>query len=337
MKRLVLRVVLLTLAMAACGGGWIWWRASAWLDQPLAAEGGTKRFEVPKGATFKAVTRQLARAGVIDEPLFFEWHGRLKGAGRNIKAGVYAVDLSMSPRSLLERLEAGTLPPQIKLTVLEGWNRWQIADRLAALGVGSRAQFLARVKRDGLEGRLFPDTYWLDKGTTLDRVIGLLTRRFEQVWAEEIKGRPDAAELGRKGAKRLKLLKLASLVEREARTDRDRRLVARVFLNRLAIPMRLQTDPTCVYGPKLYKKRAHPRYCKDKSSKYSTYVIDGLPPTPIANPGRASIKAALNPESSTRAGKLLYFVAKRDGSREHHFSATYAEHRSAVTRYLKGR
>ncbi len=270
----------------------------------------------------------LRREGVVEDPLVFEWYGRYREVGRRIKAGTYAVDLSITPRELLGRLEAGTLPAQVRITIPEGYNRWQVADLLAKQGLVDRAEFLRRVERDGLEGRLFPDTYWVRKDAGLDAVIDLLTRRFDEVWEQLLKEQPGAK------VDRGRTINLASLVEKEARTERDRPLVARVFLNRLEKKMRLQTDPTCVYGPELYEETPHPRFCKDPSSRYSTYVIDGLPPTPIANPGRAALRAVLAPARGPGADELLYFVARRDGSGEHHFSATYEEHRKAVQRYL---
>ncbi|CAN0576160.1 unnamed protein product [Laminaria digitata] len=128
---------------------------------------------------------------------------------------------------------------------------------------------------------------------------------------------------------------LASIVERETNHDPERDLVARVFLNRLERDMRLQTDPTCVYGEETYDKIPSPTYCKNPLNRYSTYIIDGLPPGPISNPGLASLKASLIPANSDDARRYLFFVAKRDGSGAHHFTRTFAEHREAIKKYLK--
>jgi len=212
---------------------------------------------------------------------------------------------------------------------------YKIADLLSKKGLVDRRDFLARVKRGGLEGKLFPDTYLFAPEVETEALLERLTDRFAAVWSDLASAHPGVADVRTKTGRR-KLLILASLVEREAQTNRDRFLVARVFYNRLEKGMKLQTDPTCVYGPKLYRKAAHPRYCKDPKSKYSTYVIAGLPPTPIANPGRAALKAVLAPAQGAKASKLLFFVAKRDGSGEHHFSETYAEHSRAVRKYLMG-
>ncbi len=327
MKRLIAVLALLILLAGGLGGfGWSY--SNAYLDEPMGKGDQHKQVEIPKGATFDSVVRRLAQAGVVHNPRVFRWYGRYKKVGKRIRAGHYSVNMAWTPRQLLDKLEKGVLPPQVKLTIPEGWNRWQIADRLAALGLAKRAAFLKKVEREDLEGRLFPDTYWIRKDATLDEVIRVLTDRSDAIMREILEGRSEY----RSPAARRRLLVLASLVEKEARTERDRGLVSRVFHNRLAKGMKLQTDPTCVYGAALYKETPHPRYCKDPESRYSTYVIDGLPPTPIANPGAAAIRATVRPSTGP---KLLYFVARRDGSGEHHFSETHDEHRAAVQRYLK--
>lgn len=330
--RWLIRLTLFALLVAAGAAAYGYHRMQ-WLDAPLAAEGGTARFEIPPGAGFKAIVARLADEGIVDDPLVFELYGRYREVGTRIKAGRYEVDLTQTPRELLAALEAGTLPPSVRITIPEGHNRWQIADSLAAAGLVDRAEFLARVEREDLEGRLFPDTYELHPDASLDTVIATLTRRFDQIWTAVLAAAPPAARPTTPEAIR-EVLILASLIEKEARTARDRRLVSRVFHNRVARGMKLQTDPTCVYGAEIYREVPHPRFCRDPESRYSTYVIDGLPPGPIANPGRDALAAALAPADDPQAAKLLYFVARRDGTGEHHFSETLAEHQRAVRRYL---
>ncbi len=336
MRRL-LRIFLLLLLVAGGVGGYGAHRALKYLDAPIDAQGGETRVEIPKGAHFREVVRLLADAGLVRDPLVFEWYGRYLKAERGVKAGVYAIDRAMTPRTLLEELRRGALPEQVLVTLPEGYNRWQIADALSKAGVADRAAFLAHVERDDLEGRLFPDTYWIKKGATLDEVVRLLTGHFEAVFDEVVKGHPEEAKLRSDPVARRRLLIIASLVEKEAKTEEDRPLIARVFENRLQRGMKLETDPTCVYGADIYQEVPHPRFCRDASSRYSTYVISGLPPTPIANPGRASLVAALRPATGERAEKLLYFVAKRDGTGAHHFSETFGEHDKAVDRFLRQR
>lgn len=331
MRWLIRLTVVLALILAAAAL-YSWQRLSA-LDRPLSPAGGTARFEIPPGAGFKQIIARLHAADIVKDPFAFELYGRYLGVGTRIQAGRYEVDLTQTPRELLAALERGTLAPSLRITIPEGYNRWQIADLLADAGLVDRAAFLARVEADDLEGRLFPDTYELPPDPPLDAVIATLTRRFDAVYADVLAATPPAARPTTPAAHR-DLLILASLVEKEARTERDRRLVSRVFANRLAQGMPLQTDPTCVYDARHYRETPHPRYCRDPQNRYSTYVIDGLPPGPIANPGRAALTAALAPAEGLGAAKLLYFVARRDGTGEHHFSETYAEHQRALRRSL---
>lgn len=305
-------------------------RSFLFLNAPLKAGGGSRIFAIPEGASYRQVVRNWARQNMIRDPLVMEWYGRLTGKGQKIQAGYFEIDLSMTPRQLLDQLISGCLVSQIRLTVPEGFNRWQVADLLEEKGLARRDAFLKRVEDEKLEGKLFPDTYFFNKNASLDKIVGRLTARFDSVFQALIAGRNLDADEERD------LLILASLVEKEARTDRDRGLCARVFYNRLAKGMKLQTDPTCVYSEQLYKSRANPSTCRDQKNLYSTYVISGLPPGPISNPGLASLKAALDPPSGPDVDRLIYFVAKRDGSGEHFFSETYEEHQKAVNRYLKG-
>ncbi len=337
MKRLIVRLIVLAALITGGLAGYGYLRASRYLDAPIDPAGGVRSVEIPKGAGFRTIVARLEAAGIVGDPLVFEWYGRYRQLGRRIKAGTYRVDLSTSPRALLQQLDEGSLPPQIRVTLKEGWNRWQIADALSAAGVVDRAAFLARVKREHLEGRLFPDTYWIKEGASLDAVIRVLTERFDEVFDEVIRGHPEERAWRTDPTARARLVNLAALVEKESRTDRDRKLVSRVFANRLSKGMKLQTDPTCVYGPETYREVPHPRFCRDPDNAYSTYMIEGLPPTAIGNPGRAALDAAARPAGGKGAAKLLYFVARRDGSGEHHFSETYDQHRAAVKRYLVDR
>jgi UPF0755 protein len=312
-------------------------RATGYLDAPIAAEGGIKRVTIEKGSTFKQIASNLEAEGLVRDRLVFDLYGRFIGAGTNIKAGVYELDMAWTPRDLLEKLQSGGLVPQIKVTIPEGYNRWQIADLLSEAKLVDRSRFLDKVDREDLEGRLFPDTYWIKVGAPLNEVVGVLTKRFDEVFEETLRGAPGENEIRSNPDERRRMLIIASLVEKEAQSDKDRGLIARVFFNRIAKGMKLETDPTCVYSARNYKEVPHPRFCKDKDNAYSTYVIPGLPPTAIANPGRESLDATLRPTSTGNAASLLYFVAKRDGTGEHHFSATWEEHDAAVDRYLRGK
>ncbi|MFN3198195.1 MAG: endolytic transglycosylase MltG [Bradymonadia bacterium] len=329
--RLIKRLILLALVGGIGIGAYGYVRVTNYLDTAIGAAGTIETVKIPKGITFKRAVAQLSEAGVVTDPMVFEWYARMVEQ-TDVKAGTYAIDLGTTPRDLLEQLGKGGLIPQVKITVPEGLNKWEIADLLSEKGLVDRAKFLQKIDAEKLEGRLFPDTYQIRNDATLDQIVARLTGRFDEVFSATIKGElPEGIESPEA------LLTLASLVEKEARVDEERPIIARVFLNRIAKGMKLQTDPTCVYGAELYTQKPHPRYCKDPANRYSTYVIDGLPPSPIANPGAAAIKAAMHPAEDDRAKTLLFFVAKQDGSGRHVFTADYKDHVRAVNRYLRGK
>lgn len=332
MMRWIGRLLLLLIVGALGLGVYGYFRVTGYLDAPLGAASERRTVEIPKGASFKATMTALTEAGVVTDPLVFEGYARFEKATADVKAGVYDVEMgALTPRDLLRLLAEGAPAAQLKLTIPEGLNKWEIADLLAEKGIADRAAFLAKVEAEGLEGRLFPDTYMLPEQPSLDQIVGRLTGRFDEIFS----GLDGAEGLDAEGQRRA--LILASLVEKEARVAEERPIIARVFENRLEKGMKLQTDPTCVYGPKIYKERAHPRFCRDPESRYSTYMIEGLPPTPIANPGAAALQAALKPAEDARSKTLLFFAAKQDGSGRHAFSATYDEHKRAVNTYLRRR
>lgn len=319
-----LGIVLLVIILAL--GAYSWVRVQS-LDEPLGHGDQSVTVEIKPGMGFNRIVTTLGEAGVLKDPLVFKLYVKWVKADRGIKAGTYVIDLGWTPKRLITALREGTLPAQTRVTIPEGYNRWQIADLLSKKGLIDRVRFLRAVERDNLEGRLFPETYFFGSDATTDEVIARLTGQFDK----ELK-----AVLGGKTVTDLnRFINLASLVEKESKHPLDQKKVARVFENRIARKMKLQTDPTCVYGESLYTKVPHPRYCKDPNSRYSTYVIKGLPPTAIANPGRTAMAAVLAPYDGPNADKLLFFVAKRDGTGTHHFSTTYAEHNRAVDRYLR--
>lgn len=329
MKRLLLLILIAGLGFA----GYAYVRATQYLEAPMGQ--GAKTVVIPEGATYRDAVNALRSAGVVTDWTVFYWMGRWRKLDRSVKAGTYAVNLSWTPHELMDRLAKGALPKQDRLTIPEGFNRWQIADRVAKLGI-DRAEFLRLVDAQDAEGQLFPDTYYLRPDATAADVVRVMRARFHSVFKALLIGHPDAAKYGEPAARRALVIH-ASLIEEEGVNDDDRRLIARVFENRLAKGMRLQTDPTCTYAESLYKKRPHPRYCKDPSNRYSTYMIDGLPPGPITNPGRSALDAALRPATGPDAEGLLYFVARRDGSKAHTFSRTFDEHKAKVRTHLTGR
>ncbi|MGB0645562.1 MAG: endolytic transglycosylase MltG, partial [Bradymonadia bacterium] len=204
-----------------------------------------------------------------------------------------------------------------------------IADRLAKNG-WNRKLALRLIEEKKLEGKLFPDTYSVTPAMTETEILTLMHERFKSVW-KHIK----SASSQKPKLSEHELITLASLVEKETVQPKEAPIIARVFLNRLEKDMKLQSDPTYVYTKERYGKKPTKTDRLTKDNPYNTDVIKGLPPGPIANPGRTALLAAMNPSALPKASSWLYFVAKRDGTGEHYFSRTYKEHRKAIKRYLK--
>jgi UPF0755 protein len=300
---------------------------------------------ITHGQTFEEVIAALRDAGLVGNLLYFKILASTKGADRKIRPGAYVIRPGTTPVQLLDQLTQSNQDAEVTLTVLEGWTLYHVADRVEALDLDSRDNFLARatapdmldrhkILGESVEGYLFPDTYRFAPRAGADVLLDRMIARHQEVWDEltrdvgpgKLQSLRDAHKLNSR-----QLLTLASIVEREAVVDDERPIIARVFFNRLQQGMRLQADPTCTYGPDLYKEKASPRLCKDRDSRYSTYVIDGLPPGPIANPGRASLRAVMAPTDKPNERDYLYFVARPDG-RRHTFSKTYDDHRDAIPR-----
>lgn len=320
-------------------------------DQPGPPRAEAVIVEIPVGSGLLAIKEILAQAGVIrDDPRFVLLAKRM-GAARRLKAGEYSFMPGLSPRAVLLELAAGRTIPRA-ITLPEGVNLYQVADIIKAGGWGSREAFRELVADPGfvsgfgvqaatLEGYLFPDTYFFEKGTGLRTVATAMVRRMIQVLDEEGAkglggaGSPAEAEAGGTEAKavapglnRHQVLTLASVIEKETALAAERPLVAKVFLNRLRQGMKLQADPTVIYGLAKFDAPLT-RDDLEAPTPYNTYTNRGLPLGPICNPGRTAIAAVLRPA----ADDYYYFVSQNDGS--HHFSKTLEEHNQAVSRYRK--
>lgn len=322
-------MVLLAL-LAAGAGAW-------WLNAPLPmGNGGSAplELEIEPGTTPRGVARSVEAAGVrVDARLLYAWF-RVSGQDRQIRAGNYELLPGTTPRSLLQKLVRGEESLRA-LTLVEGWNFRQVRAALAAdeslrhdSAALSDAELMARLERPGVhpEGRFFPDTYTYAKGSSdlavLRRALHAMDRRLEAAWSQR------ASDTPLKSAN--EALVLASIVEKETGRASDRAQIAGVFANRLRIGMLLQTDPTVIYGLGEKFDGNLRRRDLQLDTPWNTYTRPGLPPTPIAMPGKASLLAAVQPERTA----ALYFVAKGDGSSQ--FSASLPEHNRAVNRYQRG-
>ena len=318
-----------TLALAAAAAA-AWW----WLQEPLSLTGPRAELSIESGATPREVAQAWVDAGVNTSPrLLYAWF-RGSGQARRIRAGSYEIDPGTTPRRLLEKMVQGeeTLE-QVRLG--EGWTLSQLRAALAAAphlrpatAALDEAQLMAALDAPGqpAEGRFFPDTYAYSRGvsdlTVLRRAHRVMQRQLAAAWAERA---PDTPLRSPEDA-----LILASVIEKETGQAADRGLVSAVFNNRLRIGMPLQSDPTVIYGLGTGFDGNLRRRDLQADTPFNSYTRGGLPPTPIALPSLASLRAAVRPEAS----RALYFVARGDGSSE--FSNNLADHNRAVNKYQRG-
>jgi len=305
--------------------------------RPIADRAEAVIVEVRRGQGASALARELERMGLIRSAPAFEIYLAWSGLGRKLQAGYYELSAAMSGAQIARRIASGEIARR-KLTIPEGLRLTQIAKRVGESGLATPEQFLAAAvpatvagkvsfKPEGetLEGYLLPETYEFAYGTPAE---GLVLRMVQELDNQFVK--PNAAAIAASPLTLHQIITLASLVEREAKVAEDRPKIAGVLRNRLARGMKLQCDATVQYALGQHKPRLTFRDLR-VPSPYNTYLHAGLPPGPIASPGLASLRAALNPASSD----ALYFVARGDGTSQ--FSRTLEEHNQAVVRYqLKG-
>jgi UPF0755 protein len=326
LRRLFVALLVLLLGLAAAV---VWW-----INSPLPFRTVAAEVSIEPGTPPRDVAQAWVQAGIDTPPLaLYEWF-RWSGQSRKIRAGSYQASRGITPLQLLQKMVQGDETLE-HVRLIEGWTfrQWRAelakARSLKQTTAGmSDEQIMAALGSPGMpaEGRFFPDTYAYSKGvsdlTVMKRAHQALHRKLAQVWAER------AADLPLKSMDQA--LILASIVEKETGTATDRGMVAAVFCNRLRIGMPLQTDPSVIYG--LGERFDGNLRKKDllTDGPYNTYTRAGLPPTPIAMPGLASLRAAVRPDAT----KALYFVARGDGSS--HFSDNLAEHNRAVDKYQRG-
>jgi len=305
-----------------------------WIDRPLTLAGSSAELSIEPGATPKDIAQAWVNAGVRSEPRWLYEYFRWSGQARKIRAGSYEVETGVTPRLLLAKMVQGAETME-QVRVIEGWTLRQMRAALAQAphlkqtsAVMTDEQLMAALGHPGVpaEGRFFPDTYFYSRGvsdlTVLKRAHQALQQRLQAVWAERSPGTPLKSTD--------ELLILASIVEKETGSKADRGLVAGVFTNRLRIGMRLQTDPTVIYGLGERFDGNLRRRDLEADTPFNTYTRAGLPPTPIALPGQASLRAAIRPDAT----KALYFVSRGDGSSA--FSESLEAHNRAVNKYQRG-
>lgn len=302
---------------------------------PASREGGVRTVYIQKGAGFRMVAENLEKVGVVRSAESFIYAARILGAYKKVQAGEYELDRSMTPLEVLDALTKGKVKRHF-VTIPEGFNIREVAAALANEGLVDPSEFLARATNrdfvatqglDGLtfEGYLFPDTYSFTKGMTPDEIISVMADRFKTVYTAEFeKAASD------RGMTTLTALTLASIIEKETAAPEERDLISAVFHNRLKKGIKLQSDPTVIYGIADFNGNLTRKDLQAKTP-YNTYVNYGLPPGPIANPGKASINAAIHPAQAN----YLYFVSRNNGT--HQFSSSLTEHNRAVDSYQRSR
>jgi len=287
---------------------------------------------IPKGASPAVIGRQLEKANVIRSATAFRYLVAWKKVGPKLRAGEHILDPSLNTTEIVESLIRGRLK-MYRLTIPEGLTMAQVAVIVSKTGLADKESLFALFNDSGfitslgldeknLEGYLFPETYYFTAGISARDIAQAMVNRFLKVWSRY------EASAQAAGMTRHEIVTLASIVEKETGDDSERPLSAAVFLNRLKQGMRLQSDPTVIYGLESFNGNLTRKHL-ETLTPYNTYQIKALPPGPIANPGEASLKAVIEPAKVN----YLYFVSKNDGT--HHFSRTLTEHSRAVNQYQR--
>jgi UPF0755 protein len=286
---------------------------------------------IGSGQSFESVTRILHEEEIIHNSFKFKLFARIKGYDRKVKAGEYLLSSSMSPEKILETLVGGKVY-LYRISIPEGYNLNQIAALLDEKGVFNGTEFLEAandptfteqlgINARNFEGYLFPDTYFFAKGVSARKMISTMVKQFHVTFNPVWEKRPADLSFSIH-----EIVTLASMIEKETGVADERPLVSSVFHNRLNKNMRLQSDPTVIYGVEDFDGNLTRKHL-NTPTPYNTYTSKGLPPGPIANPGKASLEAALFfPETP-----YLYFVSKKD--KTHFFSTNYDDHKEAVRKY----
>jgi UPF0755 protein len=326
------RWFLLVIAIASL---WLLADMFYFIRTPASSEPEDVIIEVQSGMSLRALSNLLQERGLISSAERFGWLVRFKGAARRIKAGEYQLSTGLRPGEVLNKIVLGEVLLH-QITFPEGYTIKQMAELLESRDLAKSDGFIAaasnpalaeelNIPASSLEGYLFPDTYQFARNLPVKRILAALVERFDQHFGPNQEEK--AEELG---FTRHQVVILASVVEKETAVPEERSLIAGVFLNRLKKGIRLQSDPTVIYGLKNFNGNLTKVHL-EADTPYNTYTKRGLPAGPICNPGAASIHAVLNPASTP----YLYFVAKKDGT--HHFSSTLVEHNAAVLRHQKRR
>jgi UPF0755 protein len=328
--RSIIKIISLSLFCAGLVLAWLIYFANSGIQ----LKNETESFDIEAGSRFRGVTHQLVQQNIIHDAVSFEVLARGLGVASDVKAGIYEVKSGITPLELLDMITSGSTT-QASITFIEGWTFAQMREELNA---SEKVKHMTMSETDQQilkeigatetmpEGLFFPDTYFFSPNTSdrdiLKRAYLTMEKKLKTSWAAKDNNLPYHTPY--------EALIMASIIEKETGRATERSQIAGVFINRLKIGMRLQTDPTVIYGMGEHFDGNIRKKDLINDTAYNTYTRDGLPPTPIAMPGLGAITAALHPAQT----KALYFVGKGDGT--HQFSANLTEHNNAVIKYQLG-
>jgi len=326
--------ILLILIVVFIGAAGVYLNIVSYAQKPANTTPVEQVVDVQSGQGFKAISTLLHQNGMILHPGKFRLFARIKGYDKRIKAGEYMLSSAMTPKKILETMVDGKVYLH-RLTIPEGFTLRQIAQAVETAGLASEADLLKAATDPDLlsangidaqtfEGYLFPDTYYFPRGVTPENIITTMVKRFWSVFKPEWKEQAKIL-----GMTIHQVITLASIIEKETAVADERPVISSVFHNRLKRNMRLESDPTVIYGMGDFNGNIT-RKDLTSPTQYNTYTIKGLPPGPISNTGVKAIEAALYPADT----KFLYFVSKND--RTHHFSTNFRDHNRAVRKYQLG-
>ncbi len=328
-KRLLIIGIIICAGALACIG----LAADLWLyaNKPISANAEKIVVHLKPGQSFAKTAEILEEKGLINSPFRFNLISRFRGYDKKVQAGEYLLSESMTPLHILEKMTKGEVK-LYKLTIPEGFNIYQIAELASERNFADKTEFIETatdkayirekgIEADTFEGYLFPDTYFFPRGTTVRKIIETMVDRFKAVFNPQWK-----EQARRIGFTPHQVVILASIIEKETGDPSERPVISSVFHNRLKKKMRLESDPTVIYGIKNFDGNLTRKHLTTRTP-YNTYKIRGLPAGPIANPGMESLKAALFPAKTP----YIYFVSKKD--RTHHFSTNLKDHNKAVRKY----
>ncbi len=336
LKNKIIKIALLLSTLIAVFGVYFLWQYTVFLSSPINISQQGLIYNIKPGMTLIRVINDLKSKKIINNSRYLLWHARLIGSADKIRVGEFRIPYNSNPRQLLSILVSNKVI-SYSFTIIEGWSFDQLIEAvndndiiIHTINDLKKTDIMTKLSLSGVhyEGRFLPDTYFFPRGTTdidfLKRAYNSMTVYLESEWKNRQVGLPLSSPY--------EALTLASIVEKETGLVSERKKIAGVFVRRLQIKMRLQSDPTVIYGMgKRYKGNIRRSDLRQKTA-YNTYRRHGLPPTPIALPGRDAIHSTLHPDDSDE----LYFVARGDGS--HYFSSSLKEHNNAVIKYqLKGR